>query len=142
MQTKILVAVNGSESSKIAAEYAAGLAKADGRELITLYVVDERRATKDLEKFRGQEDSIRMKWEGVIKESVSWLWNDGVRYSSHVEVGDPVEKILEVANKEGVGMIVLGYGRLKGISRIKALASASRTVVESSKIPVLLVPAG
>jgi len=59
-----------------------------------------------------------------------------------VEVGNPVEKILEVANKEGVGMIVLGYGRLKGTSRIRALASASRTLVESSKIPVLLVPAG
>jgi len=61
MQRKIPVAVNGSESSKSAAEYAASLAKADGRELIMLYVVDGRRATKDLEMFRDQEDSIKMK---------------------------------------------------------------------------------
>ncbi len=37
-------------------------------------------------------------------------------------------------------MIIVGFHGLKGIAKLKALSSASRTVVESSEISVLLVP--
>lgn len=64
----------------------------------------------------------------------------GIRYSTRIEIGDPAEKIVEVANQMGVEMIIVGFHGLKGIAKLKALSSASRTVVESSEISVLLVP--
>jgi len=51
--------------------------------------------------------------------------------------GDPAEKILEVAEKEGVDLILIG-SRGHGLLRNKLLGGISESVVRKSRIPVLL----
>ncbi len=54
--------------------------------------------------------------------------------------GHPVEKILEEANRLGVGMIVMGSHGRSAIARL-VLGSVSEGVLRRATCPVLIVPA-
>ncbi len=56
-----------------------------------------------------------------------------------VPMGDPIEEILNAADKEGADIIVLG-SRGKGLMRQTLLGSVSRAVLERSRKPVLSIP--
>jgi nucleotide-binding universal stress UspA family protein len=58
---------------------------------------------------------------------------------TRVSIGNPVEKILDLASAEKVDLIVIGSVGLSGISKLKALGSISRGVSERAKCPVLIV---
>lgn len=54
--------------------------------------------------------------------------------------GHPVEKIVEEANRLGVGMIVMGSHGRSGLARL-VLGSVSEGVMRRATCPVLIVPA-
>jgi nucleotide-binding universal stress UspA family protein len=55
-------------------------------------------------------------------------------------IGDSVSgKILELAEKEKVDLIVIGNVGLSGVSKLKTLGSVSRAISERSQCPVLIV---
>jgi nucleotide-binding universal stress UspA family protein len=57
-----------------------------------------------------------------------------------VLIGDSVSgKILELAEKDNVDLIIIGNVGLSGISKLKTLGSVSRAVSERSPCPVLIV---
>ena len=113
--TNIMVAVNGSEASILAAKYAIVMAKAYRCRLTAVYVVDTATIKKlALSKIFVQEES---------QEYASSLQSDGDRYLSFVEElaqekGIKLEKeirqgavfseILAVADEKKVDLIVLG----------------------------------
>ncbi len=51
--------------------------------------------------------------------------------------GVPAEEILKVSRKENVDLIILGYGRKKGLNRFIA-GSVARDVENNAKVPVLV----
>ncbi len=53
--------------------------------------------------------------------------------------GNPAEEILKFSKLEKIDLIVMGNVGLRGISKIKTLASKSRNVLETSKCYVLIV---
>jgi nucleotide-binding universal stress UspA family protein len=53
--------------------------------------------------------------------------------------GYPSDKIIEFANNQKVDLIVIGSVGLRGLSKIKALGSVSRSVSERAICPVLIV---
>ena len=146
MNKRILVAIN--ETSNEVVQYAIGMAKSTGWDLILLHVVEKQLASKQLEE-RVRVDGLD-EWMGkaylntrldnIVKVSAPGIWTGGVKYSTKIEVGDPTKKILEVARDLEATMIIVGFFNLKGVERVKAFGSVSRNLVESSEIPVLLVP--
>ena len=54
--------------------------------------------------------------------------------------GHPIEKIVEEANRLGVGMIVMGSHGRSGLARL-VLGSVSEGVMRRAPCPVLIVPA-
>ena len=55
-------------------------------------------------------------------------------------IGDSVSgKILELADKEKVDLIVIGNVGLSGVLKLKTLGSVSRAISERSPCPVLIV---
>ena len=63
-----------------------------------------------------------------------------VKVGSIVLLGDSVSgKILELAEKDEVDLIIIGNVGLSGISKLKTLGSVSRAVSERSPCPVLIV---
>src|SRR6185312_11709878 len=132
MLSKILAAVDGSEASKRAFEYASFLAEKCNASLLLVNIADifERvgssskkleEIAKMLEKFELQAREHGVKDVNTIKQR-----------------GDIAEKILKIADKEKVDMIVLGS---RGLSTAKVflLGSVSHKVVQHAKCPVTVV---
>ena len=149
---KILVATDGSEYAKKGLEYAVSLASTAGGDIILLHVVPyepdpttsfwktpvaEMMDRKYLERLREDaekllDDEIR-RIEGKISNIPA-----EIKLIPVVEFGEPSEKILEVAEKTNSDLIVLG---VRGGSSWKKrfLGSVSNSVLERSKIPVLII---
>jgi nucleotide-binding universal stress UspA family protein len=62
-----------------------------------------------------------------------------IKIKPEVTMGLPADKILEMAIKENIDLIIMGTTGLTGVSKIKALGSVARNVSERTKCPVMLV---
>jgi len=78
--------------------------------------------------------SARKKMDAVAKEA----FKNFPKLQTRVEVGAPAEKILELARKEQVDLIVMGVHGRKGLDRA-IFGSVADKVVQSAPCPVLTV---
>jgi len=78
--------------------------------------------------------SARKKMDAVAKEAFKGF----PKLQTRVEVGAPAEKILELARKEQVDVIVMGVHGRKGLDRA-IFGSVADKVVQSAPCPVLTV---
>jgi nucleotide-binding universal stress UspA family protein len=127
--SKILVAVNGSEHSQRAVEYATLLASKIRVPMTLLYV---------------QETSIFRLRPEVSKEigkrvlSGSTVEIEGVEVDQKMESGDPAKIILNTANKSDYDLIVIG-ARGHSSTEMFMLGSVSDHVVQYSDRSVLVI---
>lgn len=121
---KILVATDGSVYSNIAASEAIGIAKRFNSELIAVSV-----AKRDSD-VAYSEEAVK-----AVKESSE---REGVKVQTVVAKGEPFEQIVEVANKNAVGLIVMGtYGKT-GIEKF-FMGSVTERVIGTVARPVMVV---
>lgn len=155
MSSRILVPYDGSEYSNKAVrqtiEYAQSLSKE--AEIILMYVVPEIhlppsydygmkisyvKSTKEYRKELYQQMKMRaLEMLDRKKDEFKDAAINNVR--TRVSMGNPIEKILDLASAEKVDLIVIGSIGLSGISKLRALGSVSRSVSERAKCPVLIV---
>lgn len=159
---KILYITDLSESGRMAFPYAASLAHKYGAELTVFHVVE----THDFEKYlvgyireplweqlksqslsearqmlvdRRREDvAIKSSVDEMYKKSLSEHQHPYVTYDIIVEMGDPVDKILEQANKGSYDLLIMakhGHGALKGA----LIGDTCQRVVRRCQKPVLIV---
>jgi len=147
MYSRILVAVDGSELSHNALDYAVNLAEKFGSELKIVTVVprpiyyismpmgiysdvvvfndsstNETRYTKYLAK---AEAKVRSDYPDLDVRAI-------------LMEGRPSVKIVELAEKEGCDIIIMGCRGLSGIIGLLE-ESTSRSVMNKSKIPVMII---
>ena len=131
---KILVAVDGSETSSRVAENASELAEKYGADLIALYIVPPNIKSSeifDLAKQYGQKIVDEVKHEASAKKlnvQTEVLW----------DVGSVTKAIVEYAENNNVNLIVLGTRGISGIKRM-LLGSTASGVVTYSHCPVMVV---
>ena len=149
---KILYATDLSKNSAYAFYYATDLAQKRNAQIVilhamepmnpavSLYVTEQvmkvreeniqeaaREIERRLENFCAKVDS---KTGGSLKELVSKIL---------VRLGYPVEEILKTADEENCDLIILGsHG--KGFLQQTFLGSVSRSVLDRSRKPVLIIP--
>jgi nucleotide-binding universal stress UspA family protein len=138
---RIVVGVDGSEQGKHAVEWAARLAKAMRAEVIAVYALDIPVALPDPytmplyldDKVRaGLEKDLVTKWCRPLKTA-------GVKFRAVLIDGRPASVILDLADSEKAGLIVVGR-RGHGEMAELLLGSVSHEIVLHSQRPVLLVP--
>jgi nucleotide-binding universal stress UspA family protein len=142
---KMLIATDGSKSSNKAIDYAVNMAAKMGAEVLGIYVVN----MKSLEFFAlGHHDNIagyedensKLRREG--EEALTYLKEQGVKAGIKVSTiivrGYPVEEILKAAEKEKVAMIVVGNIGKTGLEHM-LMGSVSESVVRKATRPVLVV---
>lgn len=155
MSSRILVPYDGSEYSNKAVrqtiKYAKSLSK--DAEIILMYVVPDIhlppsydygmkisyvKSTKEYRKELYQQMKMRaLEMLDRKKDEFKDAAINNVR--TRVSMGNPIEKILDLASVEKVDLIVIGSIGLSGVSKLKALGSVSRSVSERAKCPVLIV---
>ena len=145
---KILVTIDGSESSKKAAEYAISLAKKYNAQLFILYVlyselgfaysnllgVTTPKAIKDV--LETQKKDVQ-KWFNEIKNKLKTA-NISVVDKIIISASSIVGEIVGFADKEKIDLIILGT---RGRTRLKKLllGSVAVGVVTHSSSPVMVV---
>jgi len=131
---KILVLTDGSKDAQYAIAPALDIAKQKNAEIITLFVVKIS---------HGCSDSVA---EAIYKENIgapaievvsSAAKGDGVKVRGMIEQGNVVDKIIEIAEREDVDLIVMGT---KGASATgRPLGSVAASVVAHAHCPILAV---
>ncbi len=139
---RLLVPIDGSEPSLRALALAARLATAQGLSLEVVAVLE----TPPLEMFTRdgiawtdvQALEQRVDAE-VLRPAVLRLGPEAPPVHAHVEIGHVADRLLDLAEREGVQMVVLGRTG-KGPFRRAIEGSVSRALAAHSKVPVTIVP--
>ncbi|MBL7214007.1 MAG: universal stress protein [Desulfobacteraceae bacterium] len=162
---KILYTTDLSESALHAFAYAASLANLSGATITMLHVLSDKpdkelsivapyvtenqwAEIKQRNYQRAREALIGKKRDNVAITEVLHTFSDNVKSESDnqpfvtdeilVERGNPVEQILETADKRDCDLIVMGsHGH--GVIEEALIGSTARRVVRRSKKPVLVV---
>ncbi len=141
----IVCALDMSEHSKTVAEYACMLAKVSGASIVAVYAAPTLTQytgfhvpPNTIDSFVGEIVSGAEKAMGqFVSENFK-----GIETESEVVVGYAAEEILNIAERKGADMIVMGTHGRKGIDRI-LFGSVAEKVVKNSPIPVLTIrPSG
>lgn len=147
MISKILVAVDGSETALKSVEYAAELAKQTGATLTLLSIIDKSHflaqsipaVASPTHLIELIEDYLRQAAEAYIEEAQKLCKGKGVQSKKNFRSGHPVEEIIKEAEESKVDLLVMGsHGR----SALKAAFIGSVTfgvIHKDTKIPVLVV---
>ncbi len=137
----ILVAVDQSDCARRALKTAIWLAKSTDARLLAIHVVPlapvaEGIAPSAIDRMEkayvsaGSKILADIAWEAGTKH--------GFKIETLLETGDAREKILDAAKKNSVDIIVIGSRGMGRIGRL-LLGSVSQSVVQNSKVPVLVV---
>jgi nucleotide-binding universal stress UspA family protein len=143
---RMLVAVDGSNASFNASEYAIDLAKRNDAELIALHVIyptfsqyEAALSTKPeiLQEVTNKEMKERQAYVDKVKKQAAEK-NLSVQTDIIVGITSVVKEIIEYAEHNNVDIIVIGSRGMTGFKRI-LLGSVASDVVTYSHCPVLVV---
>jgi nucleotide-binding universal stress UspA family protein len=133
----IVLAVDGSEQSNRALNYAATLAKESGGRILAVHV-RELMAGRAAGPVHVNEDEI----EAGIRAQVKQLNDDGIKTELQITstmTGGPAHVIAEAAEKEGADVIVTGTRGHTAIAGV-FLGSVAQRLLHVAPCPVLVVP--
>lgn len=139
---RLLIPVDGSDSSLKAARFALRLARREGGTVIAVHVVDEENAS-DLARYADcplEEIVARMEKSGAgyLDTVREWARSQGVPLTTEVRVGVPHRVLLEMAIEAGADLIVMGTVGRRGPRRV-LVGSVTERVIAHSPVPVLVV---
>ena len=137
---KILVPIDGSKQAYRAVKEAVYLAQLSGAELDILIVVDLNKEMAAFEQVSLSGYVPAELKEGAYKLLAELMHEEiprEVKARTFVEIGSPSEVIVEVCEREGCDLIVMGrrgFGTFRGL----VMGSVSQYVLHHAHCPVLL----
>jgi len=139
---RLVLGVDGSESSAAAIKWALRLAKGLGSQVIAVYAVD---IPVYLPEPYGLPVQFDPEWRAALKDEFENKWCKplkvaGIRYRTVMEDGRAASVINDVADRENADMVVVGR-RGRGEVAELLLGSTSHELVLHSKHPVLVISA-
>lgn len=145
---RFLVAVDEDQQAPRVIEMAGRLAQASGAALTVCHVMSEDRYRRIEAQQEKQHVAIpfsisaaELQAQELASGYARELHGYGVPFDVIGRVGDPAPTIVALARELDADLIILGFEGLTGIERIRALGSVSRAVMETTRRPVLVVPA-
>jgi len=144
MNATFMVAVDGSDGSGRAAEFAAERARREGGNLILVHIVDwspyDPVVPQDMgDRHLDREAEIDKATNDLLDPLVEKLASDGTEIECVVRYGHVAETLSRLAEERGVTQIFTGR---RGRSRLAALlfGSVASSLVQVSPVPVTVVP--
>lgn len=144
MSDILLVGVDGSDTGKRAADFAAARAKDSGAQLVVAYVIEWSPYTfntpqENEERHKRREEEISRAESQVIEPLVKALSGQGVTAKGVVRHGHAAEVLSQLATEEGAGQIFIGR---RGLSKLQSLlfGSVAGSLVQISPVPVTVIP--
>jgi len=140
---RLLAALDGSVTALRAAKAAVAMAARHGADLVLVHVLDDDRVreiaaalgTNEGEAHRRLEENA----ERVLDAGRELARTQHVPCATRVETGDPPRVIERLAVELGADLIVVGKVGQRGV-RSWFVGSTTRRLIESTHIPVLVIP--
>lgn len=147
-----MIATDGSDCSKLAAERGIELARLSGGTVYAVHVVP----TAYLFPMDGDSFSplvVNPYWEPMYETMYEILNKQGQQYLNYVKgLGDtkrvavepvlldghPAEELIRYAEEEGMDILITGTQGKKGLDRL-LLGSVAENLIRHSKVPVMVV---
>ncbi|HWE25658.1 MAG TPA: universal stress protein [Myxococcales bacterium] len=135
---KIVVGVDGSPESRLAAEQAAELARSMGARMLATYVVTLPVAVgpEPLELHTWEVAERKYASELLAKVAIQYR-RSGIDVETVMPSGAPAETLAEMARSEDVQLVVVGH-RGRGAIKRALLGSVADRLVQISPKPVLV----
>ncbi|UCC60166.1 MAG: universal stress protein [Dehalococcoidia bacterium] len=137
MYERILVPLDGSELAEAALPYAEELAGRLGSEVILIHAYES-----DDEKYRRMHQLYLQKIVEATKRGVKSRLGTGEKGEARVDsallIGHPAEQIVEYADRESIGLILMATHGRSGIKRW-VLGDVAAKVARATKGPVALI---
>jgi nucleotide-binding universal stress UspA family protein len=148
---KLLVAIDGSQASQKALEFALNLAKSIPNALVAIVTILEPLQdyypqlilpTGDWVSWQAHpnpelENALLEKGRSLLKDAETACQESGITYTTSIEFGAPRELICKLAG-DGVDILIIGSRGLGSMERLM-LGSISDYVVHHAPCPVLVV---
>jgi nucleotide-binding universal stress UspA family protein len=142
MGESIVVGTDGSETAKRAVTEAVRLAKALEAELHLVSAFEGLRGAR----ISGAPEGAAKVWaplpdaqvDATLSEAAAGIRIGGMAVSTHAVEKDPVDALLEVADKVGASLIVVGSQGMHGARRL-ALGNVPNKVSHRARCNVLIV---
>jgi nucleotide-binding universal stress UspA family protein len=144
--TKILLATDGSEEARQAAQAAAELSKDTGSEVHIAYVLPSPRELRGHHVYSQEVmGSVLEQAEGearsFLEEQAKQLGASGGKVAeTHLRAGEPDKEIVKLSEELSVGTIVIGSRGLGAVRRA-LMGGVSESVVRHAHCPVFVVRA-
>jgi len=135
---RILVAVDGSDHAAKAAQYARGMARTQGAELVLLHCpgnIPRLIGGAALEQLRKD---LEAEGEELVKEYRSLCDGYDVCYTIEVRIGDPANVLIRYAEENDMDLIVMGSRGLTDFEGL-LLGSVTHNVLQRTCCPVLII---
>ncbi|MBN2122750.1 MAG: universal stress protein [Deltaproteobacteria bacterium] len=135
---KILIAVDGSENARRAADHAAGIAKLSGGEVLLVH------CHRPFPEYLGEPylqnvvNKTLKSAQEIVRPSEELFEGAGIRYSTRILEGPARDKICDVARIEECDLIVMGSRGRTDFEGL-VLGSVAHRVLHSTPCPVLIV---
>ena len=142
--TQILLATDGSEEARQAAQAAAELSKETGSVVHIAYVVPSLAELRghhvySREVMRSIFDQAEGEARSFLEEQAEVLGASGGKVAkTHLRTGEPDKEIVRLSEELGVGTIVIGSRGLGAVSRA-LMGGVSESVVRHAHCPVFVV---
>lgn len=141
MYGSIVVGTDGSETAQRAVAEATRLAKALGDKIQLVAAYEPLRGARIV----GAPEGAAKVWdlkpdsavESVVEQAAAAVRMGGVEVIAHTVTGDPADALLEVAERENAGLIVVGNRGMHGMKRV--LGSVPNKVSHRASCSVLIV---
>ncbi len=122
MYASIVVGTDGSETAQRAVAEACALTAALGGVLHLVSAYEPLRGARIVGAPQGAADVWDVKpddaVQAVVEEAAATARMSGVEVKTHTVTGDPADALLEVAEREKAGLIVVGNRGMHGVSRV------------------------
>lgn len=136
---KILVAFDGSESSKNALHQAFRLANDEKCWITVVSVAPPYRGDLDLIAIKDVAASLRKPCEEALREAEKIAEQERALIKTVCEEGEPYERIVDLADAENCDVIVMGRRGLRRLERV-LVGSVTARVIGHTQRDVLVVP--
>ena len=137
MIKRILVPVDGSESSEKSIAQAISIAELSGAKIHFLYVANINQIAINPNLTHAIMDAMRAAGTAILERAGNMV-PPGIEYEQIMETGSPASMILEYEEILDADLIVMGSRGL-GVVKGVLLGSVSQYIIERAKGPVMVV---
>lgn len=144
MPQKIIVGYDGSAAGRSALDFAVGLAKSQGVELVLAHVLEwspySFLTPEEIEeRHKRRKSELERAETAVLAPVVQSLKGEGIVVSMALRYGHIAETLCKIAKDEKASQIVVGRTGESGLST-RLFGSVAGSLAQAAPVPVTIVP--